>query len=366
MASFNVVFFPEFETGAIDSPEMMDVLRSMLSSDCALFLGVKANQTTQAFDFARQVLKEEAEDLDPYLAFVWNQMTTKCTPKQHQLEHVKTSLVFVWRFVRKINKDEDIILNKYAGNHIVDSRLSNCFEICDQIADHLIWDRRLVINPPTKKATTEYAIWNTTDNGEIKRPVGQLNCSSSTRKARIFRAYLQKVSRKQLVKDKTNLMNFYQERPHDENSPILRMIHNKTQREVMGLVKHFLKKKKEIEDKGSENNNNNKHNGNGGCGGKKRKLIEGVGINKPVPITLELETFLRENAKVTTIHDNKVSRVDVVRGVSKYIKDNNLNNGRVVKAREDPGLSSLLQKDTPPDIDITFFNLYRYINHHFK
>ena len=372
MASFNVVLFPEFEVGAIESQsKQMELLRSMMSTDCALFLGVKGDETLQAFDFAREVLGEfEA----PYVAFVWNQMTTKNTPRvQHQLPHLKTSLVFVWCFVRKTDKDEDIILNKNAGHHLIDSRVSQPYELFDAVADHLIFERRLAIN--AKKATTEFAVWNTQmqdDNVNIK-PMGQLSVSSS-RKTRLLRAYLTKVSRKQLLKDKTNLMNFFQERPHDENSAVLAMIQDKTQKEkeIMGLVRYFLKKKKREEDiinssndNDNDNNNTNKQQKNAkGTPSKKRKLQPGVGINKPVLISPEFEAFLKDKAKMS-IKDNMVSRVDVVRAISKYIKDKKLNEGRVVMARDDAGLSALLQKDTPPEIDITFFNLYRYINHHF-
>lgn len=368
MASFNVVLFPEFEVGAIESQsQQMELLRSMMSTDCALILGVKGDETLQAFDFAREVLGD-GEFEAPYVAFVWNQMTTKKTPRvQHQLPHLKTSLLFLWCFVRKTDKDEDVILNKNAGHHLIDSRVSQPYELFDAVADHLIYDRRLAIN--SQKATTEFAVWNTKmqdDNVNIK-PTGQLSCSSS-RKARMLRAYLTKVSRKQLLKDKTNLMNFYQERPHDENSPVLAMIQDKTQKEVMGLVRHFLKKKKNEEDiisSSNSNNNTNKPQKNAkGNPSNKRKLQPGVGINKPVLISPEFETFLKEKAKMS-IKDNMVSRVDVVRGMSKYIKENKLNEGRVVNARDDAGLSALLKKDTPPEIDITFFNLYRYINHHF-
>jgi chromatin remodeling complex protein RSC6 len=63
--------------------------------------------------------------------------------------------------------------------------------------------------------------------------------------------------------------------------------------------------------------------------------------------------------------DHMMSRRDVIRGLNAYIKDKSLqspNDGRIIIP--DVQLKTLL--DIPSDIDLTYFNMQKYINPHFS
>lgn len=101
-------------------------------------------------------------------------------------------------------------------------------------------------------------------------------------------------------------------------------------------------------------------------GGRKRKPKDPnapkrppSGFNKPGPISKPLAKFLGEDLNV------ELSRPEVTKKLNKYIKDHDLQNPK--NRREiipDAKLGKLLSgpKDDTP---LTFFNLQKYIKHHF-
>lgn len=83
------------------------------------------------------------------------------------------------------------------------------------------------------------------------------------------------------------------------------------------------------------------------------------GFNKAAPLSKELSKFLGLDAKA------ELSRPDVTKRITKYIKDNNLQND--TNKREilpDKKLGKLLSGPTDGSA-LTFFNLQKYIKHHF-
>jgi chromatin remodeling complex protein RSC6 len=83
------------------------------------------------------------------------------------------------------------------------------------------------------------------------------------------------------------------------------------------------------------------------------------GFNKPAPLSKDLCKFLGVDAKV------ELSRPAVTKQITKYIKDNKLQNE--ANKREivpDKKLSKLLSGPTNGE-PLTFFNLQKYIKHHF-
>lgn len=83
------------------------------------------------------------------------------------------------------------------------------------------------------------------------------------------------------------------------------------------------------------------------------------GFNKAAPLSKELSKFLGLDAKA------ELSRPDVTKRITKYIKDNNLQND--TNKREilpDKKLGKLLSGPTDGTA-LTFFNLQKYIKHHF-
>jgi chromatin remodeling complex protein RSC6 len=83
------------------------------------------------------------------------------------------------------------------------------------------------------------------------------------------------------------------------------------------------------------------------------------GFNKPAPLSKDLCKFLGVDAKA------ELSRPAVTKQITKYIKDNKLQNES--NKREivpDKKLSKLLSGPTDGE-SLTFFNLQKYIKHHF-
>jgi chromatin remodeling complex protein RSC6 len=83
------------------------------------------------------------------------------------------------------------------------------------------------------------------------------------------------------------------------------------------------------------------------------------GFNKPAPLSKDLCKFLGVDAKA------ELSRPAVTKQITKYIKDNKLQNE--TNKREivpDKKLSKLLSGPTDGE-PLTFFNLQKYIKHHF-
>lgn len=93
-------------------------------------------------------------------------------------------------------------------------------------------------------------------------------------------------------------------------------------------------------------------------GEKSANRAKNNGFNREQKITDELRAFLGiEEGKL-------VSRSFVTRAVNKYVKDNNLkhpDNGRVLVL--DAKLRALL--NPPPDEQITYLNLQRYLSPHY-
>ena len=102
---------------------------------------------------------------------------------------------------------------------------------------------------------------------------------------------------------------------------------------------------------------------NGGAGGKKMKRAgnrKPSGFVKPTKISEELAAFLNKDPAI------EMSRTDVSREINAYIVKNALQdktNGRRILA--DASLAKLLNIDVEKE-ELTYFNLQRYMKHHFK
>jgi upstream activation factor subunit UAF30 len=99
-------------------------------------------------------------------------------------------------------------------------------------------------------------------------------------------------------------------------------------------------------------------------GRRRRKADDGASVTpnsfaKPKPISKEMSDFLDMTFPCT------VARIDVIRQMYKYIKDNNLQdptNRKIIKP--DDKLKKLLL-NASDDTELTFFNIQSYIKHHF-
>ena len=92
------------------------------------------------------------------------------------------------------------------------------------------------------------------------------------------------------------------------------------------------------------------------------------GFARPTEITAELAKFLGIPA------DEKIARTDVTKKITGYVKEHNLqqaDNKRVILLKGKYGkalakiLSPVVDPVTGDSVDLTFFNLQRYLKHHF-
>jgi chromatin remodeling complex protein RSC6 len=91
---------------------------------------------------------------------------------------------------------------------------------------------------------------------------------------------------------------------------------------------------------------------------KSKRLHKPSGFNKPSLISDEMASFIGHEK------GTYISRIEAAKYLTNYIRDNNLKdpvNGRIIRA--DTKLSNLLQI-TEAD-DVHFFNLQKYMKHHF-
>ena len=83
------------------------------------------------------------------------------------------------------------------------------------------------------------------------------------------------------------------------------------------------------------------------------------GFAKPTQVSKEMRDFMGLQ------DDELVARTQLTKFINGYVKDNKLqnpDNKRIINM--DDKLKSLI--DVPSDVDLTFFNLQKYIKHHYK
>lgn len=90
-------------------------------------------------------------------------------------------------------------------------------------------------------------------------------------------------------------------------------------------------------------------------GEKAKARSENNGFKKPLAVSPELRAFLKLGP------EERISRADVTKRVSAYCEQNSLKKGQLITL--DEPLKTLL--NPPPDTQITFLNIQKYINHHF-
>jgi hypothetical protein len=90
-------------------------------------------------------------------------------------------------------------------------------------------------------------------------------------------------------------------------------------------------------------------------GEKAKARSENNGFKKPLVVTPEMRAFLGLGP------EERISRADVTKRVNAYCEQKGLKNGQLISL--DESLKALLKP--PPDIQVTFLNIQKYINPHF-
>jgi hypothetical protein len=169
---------------------------------------------------------------------------------------------------------------------------------------------------------------------------------STARGPRRLKAYLSKVDLKTLRSDKRSLQNYFNKKPYDETRKIMSYLPLESEKNaVMAMVNKTLKRKQNKDPEKKPNRNTARS-----------------GIAKKTLISDALKEFLIKECGLE-VADDGIPRTEVVRALPKYIKKEQLNEGRTINVNE--SLKALFQPDFDFSQEITFFNIYRFINHNF-
>lgn len=353
---YDCIFFPLTETWIDIPPERIEELSKMVAQEeAAMFVGSRGDNVVRACLFAKQMGFEG----EPYLAIAWKHLNVKGEPKMAREgpdKCVSTDMTLVWCFARGAPARV-----KPVSIQTVVAKDSNPQQIFDVVADHFQdLERRLFVTNPDgiKKGTSEFAtLCIDPSSGEQTelQPKGRFTLSSA-RKGRMYKAHLLQSNLEELMIDKRVLTAYYENEPYDENRPVLTYINNMENNDrttVMGMLKSAIASKRRRSTVKAKPTG--------------RKLTKGMGIAKKTPITEQFATFLEKSCELEVDRSGEcpaVARTDVVRALPKYIKKEKLNDGRAVIYERDPeGLKRLLPDGF--EDDITFFSMYKHINHHF-
>jgi hypothetical protein len=356
---YDCVFFPSTETWADIPPERVDELSKMVAKEqAAMFVGSRGDNVVRACLFAKRM----GFDAEPYLAIAWRHLNVRAEPKMAREgpdKCISTDMTLVWCFARG-----PLARAKPVSLQSVVAKDTNPSQIFDAVADHFQdLERRLFVTNPggIKRATSEFAtLCIDPASGEQTdlQPRGRFTISSA-RKGRMFKAHLGQSTLPDLLIDRRVLTAYYEGEPYDENRPVLTYIasmQDNSRTTVMGMIKSAIASKRRRAQTTSKSKP------------PTRKLTKGLGIAKKTPITDKFADFLEKSCDLDIDRSGDlpaVARTDVVRALPKYIKAQNLSEGRAVCYTRDPdGLQRILPEGF--DQDITFFSLYKHINHHFN
>jgi hypothetical protein len=322
----------------------------------AMFLGSRGDNVVRAFLFAKRM----GFEAEPYLAIAWRHLNARGVPKivrEGPDKCVGTDTTLIWCFVR----GTPARANPLTFQCIV-AKDSNPTLVFDVVADHFQdLDRRLFVTAPSagiKKATSEYATLCIDHDSTTIQPKGRFTISSA-RKSRMYKAHLDQSGLSDLLIDRRVLTAFYENEPYDKNRAVLAFVANMENGDrttVMGMLKAAIASKR----RRLAQNNKAKPSA--------RRLTSGLGIAKKTPISDSFANFLEKSCGIVVDRSGDspaIARTDVVSAMPKYIKGKQLNKGRVVCYEQDPEGIKLLLPDGF-DQEITFFSLYKHINHHFN
>jgi hypothetical protein len=251
--------------------------------------------------------------------------------------------------------------------------------LLDAIADHIalpIGAKRALVLPtgqPPDQPVSEYdtvvpAGADEEDNNyTVVAPARRFNLSSA-RKGRMLKAYLTMGSTDQatLKRDLDALESYFAQRDdYDPARKIISLVPAKDEDDfvtskniILGQVRAQLKMLRRRAKANSPTQPPSKRRrGGNGTGNTK-------GISAKTPVTQALRDFLVEHCGIEAFEASEgIPRTFVVRAIPQYIKANGLATGRDVNP--DDALRKLLPT---PDFaeNITYFSIFKYINHNFK
>lgn len=318
-------------------------IQGLMAPKCAVFLVVEGNQVMNAADF---LFKLTQVDHGAYVFKLWQRQTTKKAPKtvrQGPRGCVIADTVQIWTL--ETNRVE-----MHGGRTFQTVVAQKPTTVMDHIADHVNTNDRVVVlfgddyQPAVQVGSTEFDIFSVTEDKVVKRKVFS---ATSARKSRMFKAYIETHDAKQLAQDRKALAE------NAEEANVLAGMIKDSELEPATLdkmLKSAIAKKRRLEKKKDT------------TAPKKERSPNTSGIAAVCQVTEALRDFLVEHCEIT-VPPEGIARTEVVRAIPKYIKRNNLSEGR--KVTLDDNLRTLMRQDDIEGQEITFFTIYKFINHNF-
>lgn len=317
-------------------------IQGLMAPKCAVFLVVEGNQVMDATDF---LFKLTQMDHGAYVFKLWQRQTTKKVPKtarQGPRGCVVADTVQIWAL--ETNRVE------MQGNRTFQTVVAQKpTTVMDHIADHVNTNDRVVVlfgddyQPTVQVGTTEFDIFSVTEDKVVKRKVFS---STSARKSRMFKAYVETHDAKQLLQDRKALAE-----NAEEANVLADMIKDSEldSATVDRMLKNAITKKRRLEKKKDAT-------------AVKKRTPNTSGIAAVCQVTEALRDFLVEHCEIV-VPPEGIARTEVVRAIPKYIKRKNLSEGR--KVTLDDNLRALMRQEDIEGQEITFFTIYKFINHNF-
>tara|TARA_B110000027_G_scaffold131984_1_gene157297 strand:- start:999 stop:2051 length:1053 start_codon:yes stop_codon:yes gene_type:complete len=340
----SVTIFPGWED--IPQQPVLEQIQALMAKKCVVFLFVHTGQVMQAADF---LYKLTEVDHGAYVFKLWCRKTVKKTSKtvcEGPRGCVLSDTVQVWAM--QLNRPD--VHDVRTMQTVASPRIT---EVVDHIADHVNTDRRVVVvfggeeKAPAKVGSTEFDIYSVPEAGIVKKKVFT---ASSARKSRVLMAYIEAQGSVQLNRDRRML-----ERPDTdtftEPEELVRRMVAECQMpsaDLAKVLKRTIAKKRRLETQQ-------------GKGIKRKRQCANSGIAAVCEISAPLRDFLVEHCSLV-VPPEGVPRTEVVKAIPAYVKKHGLSEGR--KINVDSNLRALMQGAAEDD-EITYFNIYKYINHNF-
>ena len=324
-------------------------VRPLMAKKCVVFVFVG---TTELMEATRLLQSLTDADHGAYVFKLWHKLTTKNTPKLAQAGPrgcVLTDSLQVWALQpNRANVHDTRSPQTIATKKITD--------VIDYIADHVNTAQRLaVVFGGEEKAglqvgSTEFDVYSVAEKAMIKK---KAFTPSSARKSRMLRAYIETQTPPQLGRDRRMLALPATEDFTDAELVCRQMATDSLLpfEEIDKVLKKVIARKRRAEAANAQ-----------GTGTKRKRGAGNSGIAAVCQISDTLRHFLAEHCQID-VPAAGVARTDVVRAIPAYVKKHKLNEGRRIHL--DDNLRALLDREVPDDEVVTFFNIYKHINHNF-
>lgn len=340
----SIAIFPGWNDVPLET--VMDQVRALMAKKCVVFLFVHTWQVMEAGDFLHKLT---GVDHGAYVFKLWSRKTTKNAPKtvlEGPRGCVLSDTVQVWAL--QANRPD--VHDTRSAQTVVSQKIT---DVMDHVADHVNTDRRVVVvfggeeKAPAKVGSTEFDVYSVPEGRVVKK---KTFTPSSARKSRVLKAYMEAQDSVQLNRDRRMLARDDSEEFTEEEKVVRQMVADSqmSPTDLAKVFKRCISRKRHAETREEDTP-------------KRKRQATSSGIAAVCQISDALRDFLVEHCDIAVAPEG-LPRTEVVKAIPAYVKKHGLNEGR--KINLDDNLRGLMQED-PDEEEITFFSIYKHINHNF-